>query len=327
MSAINLSNLPAPAVVEEIDYENILADMVTDLQSRDPEFQELLDSDPAMKILQVAAYRESLVRQRVNEAARSVMLAYAKGSDLDNLAAFFKVERLVLNEGDPDADPPVPPSYESDEDFLKRIQLALDSYSIAGPEGAYVYHALSASADVKDAAAAAPKFSMASIDQGIMDQLPPNSIVLQVDDDAGLTDPKPGDVAITVLSRTGDGTADQALIDEVAAVYSEDVRPLTDNPRVRGANILTYNVDATLYFYSGPGSEEVMAEAQAAIEAYTKEQHNIGRDITLSGIYAALHQPGVQRVDLHSPTSNLVVDTRSAAFCTAINLTHGGLDE
>lgn len=324
---INLSSLPAPQVVEEIDYETILAQMVQELSDRDPKYQDLLESDPAMKILQVAAFRETIVRQRVNEAARAVMLAYASGSDLDNLGAFFKVQRLLLDEGDPEASPPVPKTYESDEDYLRRIQLALDSYSIAGPPGAYVYHALAASPDVKDAAAEAPKFSMATIDQSLMDQLPPNSIVLQVDDDAGLADPMPGDVAVTALSRTGDGTADSTLLSAVESAYGEDVRPLTDNPRIRGANIVNYSVSATLYFYSGPGSDEVLAKSQAAIETYAQEQHNIGRDVTLSGIYAALHQPGVQRVDLHSPSGNVVIDTRSAAYCTSISLLDGGLDE
>ena len=42
------------------------------------------------------AYRELLIRQRVNDAARGVMLATASGTDLDNLAANFNVERLLI---------------------------------------------------------------------------------------------------------------------------------------------------------------------------------------------------------------------------------------
>ena len=74
-------------------------------------------------------------------------------------------------------------------------------------------------------------------------------------------------------------------------------------------------------------SEEIRTIARAALEAYTNGQHRLGLDVTLSGIYAALHQPGVQRVDLASPTANLVVNRQSASYCTAINLTDGGLDE
>lgn len=294
-TAVDLSQLPAPDVVEALDFETILADMVADLQARDPAFTAMVESDPAYKILEVAAYRELLIRQRVNEAARAVMLAYAAGADLENLGALFGVPRLVTDPGDPEAIPPVPPTYETDTDYRRRIQLSLEGFSTAGPEGAYIFQALSADGQVLDASAISPS---------------------------------PGDVVVTVLSRTGDGTADQALLDIVnAALSAEDVRPLTDNVTVQSAAIVNYTVEATLYFYSGPGSEQALANAQAAIEAYTEKQHRLGLDVTLSGVYAALHQSGVQGVDLVSPAANIVVDRQQAAFCTGITLTDGGLDE
>ncbi|NUV25651.1 hypothetical protein MS6204_04603 [Escherichia coli] len=42
-----------------------------------------LESEPATKLLQENAYRELLLRQRINEAAQAVMVAYAMGGDLD----------------------------------------------------------------------------------------------------------------------------------------------------------------------------------------------------------------------------------------------------
>lgn len=296
-TAVDLSQLEAPDVVEKLDFETILAAMQADLIARDPDLEDVLalESEPASKLLEVAAYRELLLRQRVNESSKAVMLAYALGSDLDNLGALFNVERLMTDAGDPDASPPTPPTYESDIEFRRRIQLSLEGFSTAGPEGAYVFHALSADGQVLDASA---------------------------------TSPSPGDVTVTVLSRSGDGTADQELLDAVNEVLSaEDVRPLTDNVTVQSATIQNYTVDATLYFYAGPDREVVMDYAQAAIEDYVDGQHRLGLDITLSGIYAALHQPGVQRVELTSPAAGIVVDRQTAAYCTGITLTDGGLDE
>ncbi|MFP3686174.1 baseplate assembly protein, partial [Bacillus sp. SIMBA_026] len=89
-----LSQLPVPNVVEAIDYEEILSALLTDLVGRYPEFDVPAESDPIYKVLEVAAYREMLVRQRVNQAARAVMLAYAEDEDLDNLGALFNVKRL-----------------------------------------------------------------------------------------------------------------------------------------------------------------------------------------------------------------------------------------
>ncbi|GFN47420.1 baseplate assembly protein [Candidatus Regiella insecticola] len=90
---VNLSELPHPEVIELLDYEQIVTDMLNDLKKRDTTFTALLESDPACKILQVCAYRELLLRQRINEAARGVMLAFAKGTDLDQIAANFNIKR------------------------------------------------------------------------------------------------------------------------------------------------------------------------------------------------------------------------------------------
>lgn len=294
-AAIDLSRVPAPQVVETLDVEQILAEMLTDLLARHPEFTALLESDPAMKLLEVAAYRELLLRQRVNEAAKAVMLPYAVGDDLANLGALFGVERLITDPGDPAAVPPVPPTYESDSEFRYRIQLSLEGLSTAGPEGAYIYHSLSASGEVLDASAISPT---------------------------------PGEVLVTVLSRIGNGVASPELLATVyAAINAESVRPLTDYVQVQSAAITQYAIEATLYFYAGPDREVVLANANTAAIAYAAAQHRLGRDVTLSGIYAALHQPGVQRVELASPAVSIVVGRQGATFCTGITLHDGGLDE
>ena len=328
-TAVDLSQLSPPDVVEELDFETVLSEMLNDLMMRDPELQ--LDvHDPGFKILEVAAYRELLIRQRINNSAKSIMLAHAAGADLDNLGAlpWMNVERLIMDEGDTQAVPPIAPVYESDDDYRKRLQLSLEGFSTAGPEGAYIFHALSADGNVKDASAVAPKFKHADLEPSVQSQLPPNVIVLEVVDDAGLTEPMPGDVAINILSNENDGTASNELIDNVTSALSAvDVRPLTDRVIGRSANIVDYTIEATLHFYAGPGGDEAFALAQQKIEAYTSAQHKLGLDVTKSGIYAALHQPGVQRVELSQPATNIVVDRSSAAHCSAIILSNGGVDE
>lgn len=292
-TAVDLSRLPAPAVVEALDFETIFAAMLADLRARDPQFDALTESDPAYKLLQVAAYRELLVRQRCNEAARAVMLAYAGGSDLDHLGALLGVERLELDPGDPVLG--IPPTLESDIEFRRRIQLAPEGFSVAGPEGAYIFHALSADAGVLDASA---------------------------------TSPTPGDVVVTVLSRAGDGTPDQAMLDAVAArLTSDGVRPMTDQVTVQGAQIVPYQVEATVYTYAGPDATLVLAESLRRLEQYVDESHRLGRDVPLSGIYSVLHSEGVQRVELTAPAADLVIDRTQASHCTAINIISGGVDE
>ena len=91
--------------METLSFESILRAMKDDFAARHPAFDAWLESDPAIKLMEAAAYRELLIRQRVNDAARSVMPAFAAGADLDHFAAFYGVERQALDPGDPDALP------------------------------------------------------------------------------------------------------------------------------------------------------------------------------------------------------------------------------
>lgn len=291
-TVVNLSQLPAPNVVETLDFETILAAMIADLQERDPTFTAMVESDPAYKVLEVCAYRELLMRQRVNEAAKAVMLAYATGADLDQLGANVNVERRTITPADPDAVPPVPAVLESDDEFRARIQLSPEAYTTAGSEGSYVFHAFGADADVKDVQPVSPT---------------------------------PGVVVVYVLSRTGDGTAPESLLNKVVATLNaETVRPMTDQVQVQSAIIVPYTIEAELTMYPGPDATVVLESAIDAVTAYADTQRRIGYDVTLSGLYRALHQPGVQNVNLISPAASLVIGDGQASYCTNINVTAAG---
>ncbi|PTE18480.1 baseplate assembly protein, partial [Cereibacter changlensis JA139] len=97
-SAIDLSQIPAPDVIEPLDFETILAGLKAAIIADAPELAGVLalESEPVVKLLEVMTYRSLLDRARVNDAARAVMLATATGADLDNLAALLGVSRLTL---------------------------------------------------------------------------------------------------------------------------------------------------------------------------------------------------------------------------------------
>ncbi|MDT0501908.1 MULTISPECIES: baseplate J/gp47 family protein [unclassified Halomonas] len=298
-TAVDLSQLPAPVVVEGLDYETVLAErkaalleLVSVEQRSAVEAVLELESEPLTKLLEESAYRELLLRQRVNEAATAVMLAYARDSDLDQIGANYQVERLVIDEGDPDAVPPVSPTFESDADFRRRIQLSPEGYTTAGSKGSYEFHALGADAQVRDAQAITPA---------------------------------PGQVTVYVLSREANGAASPELQASVAeTLNAEQIRPMTDQVTVQSAAITEYTVDATLTVFSGPDAMLVRQAAIDAVTTYAVEQHRLGYDITLSGLYAALHQEGVQNVTLASPSADLVIGDGEAAYCTDVTVTLGG---
>ncbi|AJJ22537.1 MULTISPECIES: baseplate assembly protein [Yersinia] len=302
MSTIDLSQLPAPLAVEALDYETLLAERKAELTALYPADEQeaimrtlSLESEPLVKLLQENAYRELVLRQRVNEAAQAVMVAYANSSDLDQLAANNNVSRLVIIPANNNAIPPVAAVMESDADFRLRIPQAFEALSVAGPTGAYEAHARSADGRVADASALSPS---------------------------------PACVTVTVLARAGNGEASPELLDIVrAALNDEDMRPVADRVTVQSAAIVDYQIDAVLYIYPGPEAEPVRAAAQARLEIYINTQRRLGRDIRTSAIYAALHVEGVQRVELNAPLADVVLDNTKAAYCTSAVLTVGGTDE
>ncbi|MGV1137717.1 baseplate assembly protein, partial [Klebsiella pneumoniae] len=89
MAVIDLSQLPPPQIVDVPDFENLLAERKAEFVALFPaEEQEAvartlaLESEPVVKMLQENVYRELLLRQRINEAAKAVMVAYSGGDDL-----------------------------------------------------------------------------------------------------------------------------------------------------------------------------------------------------------------------------------------------------
>lgn len=143
MNAPDLTQLPPPEVVETLDFETILQVHRADLLARYPEAAAVIDleSEPLNKLLQAHAYRELLYRQRVNEAARAHLLAFATGADLDHKAAFYGLTRLAG---------------ESDARLRARVQLRIKSLAGNGTREAYELTAMTASQNVRDARATQP---------------------------------------------------------------------------------------------------------------------------------------------------------------------------
>ena len=292
---VDLSKLDAPKVLEDLDFESLLADRKAEFIALFPQDERAiwqarlsLESEPITKLLQEVVYLQLMERNRINNAAKATMLAYASGSDLDVIAANYNVKRQVIQEANNNVTPKIPEILEDDTSLRLRTQLAFEGLSVAGPRSAYIFHALSAHPDVAD---------------------------------VSVVSPQPANVTVTILSRDGQGEAEESLLNVVRAkLNDDDIRPIGDRIIVQSAVIQSYEIRAKLHLYRGPEYEPIKAAALKKLTAYTKEKHRLGRDISLSGIYAALHLEGVQRVELISPTTDIVLPSSKSAYCTAINL-------
>ncbi|VEB25899.1 Uncharacterized homolog of phage Mu protein gp47 [Actinobacillus lignieresii] len=299
---VDLSKLPAPDVLESLDYEALFLERKNAFIALFPEDEQAfwqkrlsLESDPIVKLLQENCYLQLLERQRINNAAKATMLAYATGTDLDVIAANFNVQRLVIQEEDLSATPPQLEILESDEDFRLRIQLKFEALSSAGPRKAYSFYALSADGKISD---------------------------------VSIYSPEPAHVDVILLNRQGRGEVTQEIINKVANILNdEEIRPIADRVSVKSVAVVDYQIEATLYLFKGPQTEPIKQEAQANINKLINKNKRIGRDITQSAIHHALKVEGVQNVKINKPSADIVLDVTQAGYCTSVNLTWEFSDE
>jgi phage-related baseplate assembly protein len=262
-TAIDLSALKPPDIIETLDYEQIVTAMRDDLVQRFPLIAGVIDleSEPARKLIEAFAYRELRLRARINDAARAVLLASSYGTNLDHLGALFATAR---QDG------------ESDDRFRRRIQMAPEAFSVAGPEGAYQYHALTVAPWARDVSAISTR---------------------------------PGIVRVIVL-KTGADPAPTLAERETIRVHlrSEAIRPLTDVVEVLAPAIRRTRIVARLTLYPGPDGDVVRERALSAVTSWVEKNRMLGMNLRRSALYAALHQEGVHSVDLISPADDLVLD-------------------
>jgi phage-related baseplate assembly protein len=293
MSIVDLSALPAPDVLEGLDFEVTYDEALATFRGHmGDNWSAPLESDPVVKLLEVAAYQKVGNRARVNDAAKALLLAHAIGPDLDQLGANYNLKRLVIQAADLAAVPPVPEVKELDDPFRERIQLAFEGLTTAGPRNSYILHARNASGLVADATAESPQ---------------------------------PCFVTVTVLGAEGRGEVGPALLATVAtALNDDDVRPVCDRVTVQSAEIIEYRIDAILHMTgAGPEGDASLAEAKKRLAAWINPRKRLGVEVARSAVDAQLHVAGVARVELVGWV-DLAPTKAQAAWCVDYEVTLAG---
>lgn len=287
---IDLSRLPQPEFVQSQSFEELLSEMRGELIAALPENQReeiaetlQLESEPLTKALEYAAYRIMVERQRFNHRSARLMLAYAEGAELDHIGVtYYQTQRLGLQTEAP----------EEDTSYKRRLLLAYDGYSTAGSRQSYIYHALSADADVLDAKV--------------------------VGNTAGI-------VRIVVLSRSGTGAPSAGLISKVIdALNAETVRPLNDQVEVLPAQIIDYQIRARIRVKQGPAGAVVLQEAERNARSYAEDRQRLGLPIIRDAVLAALWVESVEHVELLSPLNDIARSDAQAAHCTLVEVQSDG---
>ena len=304
MSTVDFSQLPEPNLIQELDYESIFNERKEKFIALYPateqnQWRTILnrESDPVVKVLQENAYLELLYRNKCNADARSLLLAYAEGSDLDHLALTeYGLIRLIVTPADNSVVPPSPAIYESDERLRERCILSFDGMNTAGSANAYRYFTLSADGRVDGIKVKSDEATPCFLD----------IVITQVDSE--------------------NGAASEELIKVVQAALDPDtVRPVGDRPTVKSSLATNYQIEAVLYVGKSAEDALLLEAANIRLDKYIKNAQKNGESIYLSAIYAALHVDGIERVQIISPTADLVMDNYHHPYCTTKSITVGGV--
>lgn len=328
-SGIDLSKLEKPELLKPLVIEDLIAEMIADLRARDPhQYAEILESDPAVKLLETEAYRIKQEVDQINYKASQLSLAWAEGDLLDHigLTYFGGTQRLVVQAADASASPPKELVMEKDDSYRYRLSLYPESITTAGSNNAYIFHALSADGRVSDVSVTSPypgttlvsviaagnALPAVDFEAPAWKQVISGTWGVDVTLNLAAFNPQASTVGADVLANVN------------ARLQPDDVRPQSEEVLVQAGVVGDYDLRVDVYMYVGVGRAQVMQASARALIAYVSNQFKLGRDINDSGIKAAAHGVGVQRAVRVTPTADIVNDEFHASLCRSIRLVFAG---
>lgn len=308
----NITALPDPTIVEEVSFEALFEARKQHLVSINSDYALAieLESDPLTVDLQVNAYREYILRQRVNLAGQARLLAKATSGDLDHLGDFYGLVRRTN---------------ETDANYRLRIRERIQGSSTAGSSAHYRTRANEAApAAIRDIAVDSPEGGLVRI------SIQPkhdfcwrqNSAI------ADLADFNCADFCTEqedLTDREGHRCPNLARMgDELSTVVKdhvndESIKMLTDTVIVQQAEKVGIDVRAEIKL--NPTTPKAVFD-QIKKDFVEKWDHSaeMGWDVAPSWILRHLHQPGVYDVKLTSPADVVPILSNQTARIAELEL-------
>ncbi len=185
---------------------------------------------------------------------------------------------------------------EKDDPYRERIRLAPESFSTAGPEGAYLFWAKSASQTIVD---------------------------------VSVRSPAPGEVELRPLLKGG-GIPGTEILDAVWAVCSANpVRPLTDQLSVLAPEVVNYDVEMVYYIHKDKATQSAAiqtAVAKAVAEYALWQKSKLGRDVNPSELIWRVRAAGADRVEVTLPVFT-ALEVYQVAVAGTVAASFGGLTD
>ena len=185
---------------------------------------------------------------------------------------------------------------ESDDHLAERVYLFPGSYSTAGPEANYKYHAKKFNVNVGD--------------------------VVVVSDQAA------GTVDLYFLMADGTAPEEEMIAGMENYLRDNNIRPMTDLVRVAAPAEVEYTIDLAYYINRSDSNRAVAIQeaVAAAVEKFKTWQRAIGRDINPSKLAEMVMAAGAKRVEVAAP-AHQTVGAKSVAVLTGQAVQYGGLED
>lgn len=180
--------------------------------------------------------------------------------------------------------------------YKKRVQLAPEAFSCAGPHGAYRKLALSAH-------------------QGIAD--------------VGVFSPMAGTVDVRPIMKNGELPTEDVLQKVKDILSGDSVRPMTDNLIVAAPDPVPYTIDGEWWLHKDNAALAASIRKKvddAENEFRTWQSGKPGRDINPTRLTALLERAGAKRVKLATPTDVTLAESQIAQL-TSSRLVFRGIED
>ncbi len=322
----DLNQLPPPETVYRPSFDDLVAQFKTDYLNNirndntalADQVEQTLEQPGELLTKMCETFVQYLLNEieRRNQQARQLLPAYANGSNLDNLVAHQGIQRQVLQEGDPEAYPPIPAKMETDEALLLRYLLQPHAPA-AGSR--MQYKASLMTLDEKPVITVhKPSQNQVQLTYTFDSQ----GLAAQIKDGNAFKTDIPGQVLITVLQREDSDLTQEALLQAVRDHFArDDIGPGTDEVIVQAAETLTYDINVTAYIGKGPDAGITQQAMEDALQDYADQQHRLAGTISQDFIKHILFQNGAKSCDVHIPASEVIQCTEAQTpYCQSITV-------
>ena len=221
---------------------------------------------------------------------------------------------------------------EGIEEYRARLRLLPESFSVAGPDGAYEFWARSANPAIVDAKAWMPDLDMESFREflepwGITN---PQEFYNALNNYYRESGTGPGNVNIACLLQDGEVPSEEVKQQVYETLSAKNRRPLTDYVHVKPPEIVEFNVDVRYWISLERATEasSIIQNVDNAVERFIKYQRSrLGLDIVPDLLHSMIMETGVKRMEIMEPVFTKIQPWEVGIFTGVQSVIYEGLEE